>query len=214
MADPKKPGRGAGQSPLASSPGDFPKRRELIVVARPEAGLRASAAGVASVAGRDVSLLSSLLTSEGVRLKPLFGESEEQIRAQAAALQASAGNVPDLSVYYHVDAPDEKLDYLAEAFRRQGVVEAAYVKSPAEPAVTAPLQVQGLNLMQPREEDAPPVTPDFTANQGYLVKKGLIIVLLMLLLPTSRPTKAIWMRLRGGSMPDMHGPSRGAVALA
>src|SRR6266853_1548970 len=168
MPDSRKPARGAGQPPGTSSPGDFPKQRELIVVAKPEAGLRSTPSGVASVAGMDITPLAGLLASENLRLKPLFGDSEEQVRAQAASLPASAGIVPDLSVYYHVEAPDEKLDYLAESFRQHGVVEAAYVKPPAEPAAAAPLRMEGLNTMLPREEDAPPVSPDFTANQGYL----------------------------------------------
>jgi len=127
MPDSRKPARGAGQPPGTSSPGDFPKQRELIVVAKPEAGLRSTPSGVASVAGMDVSPLAGLLASENLRLKPLFGESEEQVKAQAASLPASAGIVPDLSVYYHVEAPDEQLDSLAESFRQHGGVEAAYV---------------------------------------------------------------------------------------
>jgi hypothetical protein len=168
MAESKRPAKGAGHPSGTAFPGDFPKRRELIVVAKPEAGLRSTTSGVASVAGMNVSQLDGLLASEGVRLKPLFGDSEEQVKARAAAFPAAGGIMPDLSVYYHVEAPDEKLDYLAEAFRKHGAVDAAYVKPPAEPAAAAPLQLQQLNFMLPREEDAPAVTPDFTASQGYL----------------------------------------------
>src|SRR5262249_34678406 len=136
--------KGAGHSPGAVSPGDFPKRRELIVVARPEAGLRATAAGGMSVAGMDVSPLAGLPAAENVKLTPLFGESEEHVKAQAAAMPSAAGNVPDLSIYYHVDAPDEKLDDLAEQFRNHTAVAGAYVKPPAEPAV-APHRIEQLN---------------------------------------------------------------------
>ena len=77
--------------------------------------------------------------------------------------------LPDLSVYYHVEAPDEKLDSLAEQLRKQSAVMAAYVKPAAEPAATAELmEMRGVNDMQPQTEEAPAVTPDFTANQGYL----------------------------------------------
>lgn len=147
---------------------DFPKQRELIVMANPQAGLRATGVGLASVSGIDVAPLVGFLASEGVTLKPLFGTSEEQIQAEAKLLAPSAANVPDLSVYYHVEAPDEKLEYLAAEFRKHSAVNAAYVKPPAEPAATGPLQIERLNDMLPREEEPPAVSPDFTANQGYL----------------------------------------------
>ncbi|MES1257814.1 MAG: S8 family peptidase [Acidobacteriota bacterium] len=168
MAESKRPAKGAGHTSGTSFPGDFPKRRELIVVAKPEAGLRATTSGVTSVAGMNVSQLDGLLAAEGVRLMPLFGDSEDQVKARAASFTPAAGILPDLSVYYHVEAPDDRLDSLAAAFRGHAAVEAAYVKPPAEPAAAAPLQLQQLNFMLPREEGAPAVTPDFTASQGYL----------------------------------------------
>lgn len=144
-------------------PEDFPAERELIVVAKRELGLRATREGVASVTGADVSPLEALLASEGITLEPLFGVSEERIQAQAASLVAETGaEVPDLSIYYRVEAPDERLDELAERLRQVGAVEAAYVKPPAEPA-----QIR-LNDMAPSVKEAPVVTPDFTARQGYL----------------------------------------------
>jgi hypothetical protein len=149
-----------GGSPM---PEDFPAERELIVVAKREFGLRATREGVASVTGADVSSLEALLASEGISLESLFGVSEERIQAQAASLVAETGaEVPDLSIYYRVEAPDERLDELAERLRQVGAVEAAYVKPPAEPA-----QIR-LNDMAPSVEEAPVVTPDFTARQGHL----------------------------------------------
>lgn len=155
------------EQPGPMSPGDFPRRRELIVVAKPDAQLRATPQGVRSLSGADVGSLSDVLNKEGLTLKPLFG-SEDDVQAAARALVPSADNVPDLSVYYHVDAPDERLDALAEELRRHSTVEAAYVKPPAEPAVAGVMEMQGLNDMRPSDEDAPAVTPDFTGNQGYL----------------------------------------------
>jgi len=71
--------------------------------------------------------------------------------------------VPDLSVFYRVDAAPERFDTLAEQLREIDVVEAAYVKPPAEPP-----QLAQVNDMVPTEVDAPPTTPDFTASQVYL----------------------------------------------
>ena len=157
----------SGGGPSASE--GFPSRRELIVIAKPEAGLRATKDGVASAAGADVSALSELLASEGVTLKPLFGLSEDRMRDRTASLAAeTTEEVPDLSVYYHVDAPDERLDQLAESLRQLDAVEAAYVKPPAEPPAVATEEIKALNDMQPRSDEPPVVTPDFTANQIYL----------------------------------------------
>lgn len=136
--------------------------RELIVIVQPEVGLRATTEGVRSTAGADVSSLSNLLASENVTLQPLFGISEERLRQQALSSASVTGTeVPDLSVYYRVEAPDERLDELATRLQELDVVRAAYVK----PAAEIPLR---LNDMVHLATDAPPVTPNFTSRQGYL----------------------------------------------
>jgi hypothetical protein len=113
----------------------FPGGRELIVIAKSETGLRARPEEIASVTGADVDPLRDLLASEGATLQPLFGVSEERLHAEAARVDATgAEEVPDLSVYYQVQAPDERLDDLAESLRQMDGIEAAYVKPPAEPA--------------------------------------------------------------------------------
>ena len=143
--------------------GDILFKRELVVVAKHDLGLRATTEGVASVTGADVSPLSALLASEGLSLEPLFGASEERLQARAAMLAAETSvEVPDLSIYYHVKAPDERLDELAERLRQTDGIEAAYVKPPAEPAEFR------LNDMAPRADEPPVVTPNFTARQHYL----------------------------------------------
>lgn len=140
-----------------------PSKRELIVVARRDLGLRATREGAASVTGADISGLTRLLASEGLALEPLFGVSEDRLQARAASLTAETGaELPDLSVYYHVEAPDERLDDLATRLRQSDGIEAAYVKPPAEPALFK------LNDMAPQAEEAPASTPDFSLRQGYL----------------------------------------------
>jgi hypothetical protein len=113
--------------------------------------------------------LTDLLASEGITMEPLFGLSEERMRDRTASLAAETGEAPpELSVYYHVDAPDERLDDLAEALLRIDLVEAAYVKPPGEPPVAATEEAELLNDMQPAAEEPPIATPDFTARQIYL----------------------------------------------
>ena len=140
--------------------------RELIVMARPDFGLRATGgAAMASAAGADVRALNKLLDSEQLVLEPLFGASEERLQAQTSAMAAESGaELPDLSVYYRVQAPDERLDGLAERLVKMDCIEAAYVKPPAVPADFD----FRFNTMPALGLDAPAMTPDFTARQGYL----------------------------------------------
>jgi hypothetical protein len=134
MAKSTKSGSGATSSDSLDQE-SFPSKRELIVITKPNFGLRVSRDGIASVTGADVSSLENVLGAEGVTLKPLFGINEDRIQAKTALLAAETGSdVPDLSVYYQVEAPDERLEELAERLRQLEGIEAAYVKPPAEPA--------------------------------------------------------------------------------
>lgn len=117
-------------------------KRELIVIFRREAGLRVTKGEFKSSKGIDVTPLTNLLASEGIVIYPIFALSEEELESQ---------EIPDLSVYYKIDASDHRLDQLAEYLRSLNFVEAAYVKPPTL-------------LGQPPN----PPTPDFTNHQGYL----------------------------------------------
>lgn len=109
-----------------------------------------------------MSDLADTLARAGGMLHALFGVSEERLKQETSLLGvAAAVQVPDLSVYYKVEAPDERLEELAEALRTHELVEAAYIKPPAE-------LPQVLNDMAPAPEEAPPTTPDFSTRQGYL----------------------------------------------
>src|SRR5215216_4796184 len=129
----KKPQRRAKPRRRETTPapegGGLTSEPELIVIAKQDLGLRATREGVRSVRGADVSPLTDLLASEGVTLKPLFGVSEERLQARRRSLVAETGrDVPDLSFFYRVEAPEERLDDLAEQLREMEEVEAAYVK--------------------------------------------------------------------------------------
>lgn len=155
-----------GYNPMSEG---IPLERELIVIAKREAGLRATREGVASFEGVDVTSLAGLLASEDVSLVPLFGTSEERLKYKAASLAPETGiEVLDLSIYYRVKAPDEKLDELAERFLQLDVIEAAYVKPLGEPPIVPDDPSRGLNDMLPSMEEPPVVTPDFTNRQSYL----------------------------------------------
>lgn len=134
---------------------------ELIIVAKADAGIRARQGGieVESLGGGDARALNRLL-GDDVRLVPLFG-NEDRMLAHTAARAAEGGpGTPDLSVFYRVEAPLGRLATLAAKLIDDDLVEAAYIKPPAEPA--------SINDMAPDSHDAPPATPNFTANQLYL----------------------------------------------
>jgi hypothetical protein len=154
----------------------LPSQRMLVVIARPEVEVRARGASVASAAGADVSELNRILVSSGATIRPLFGASEERVQAKAMAAMPSAPSdeLARMHLFYTVEAPDEKLDALAQQFAAAASVAGAYVTPAPQPASMPEAVVRErdvdlrlLNAMRPREEVAP-ATPDFTLRQGYL----------------------------------------------
>ena len=108
---------------------------ELVVVTRRQAGFRASAGRFTSAAGENVSGLQRLLTTYAASMTPIFGPTEERVMARLAAQSESAqAPMEDLSVFYRVDAPAERLEELREQLAASEVVEAAFLK----PAVELP----------------------------------------------------------------------------
>ena len=140
----------------------FASPRELIVVTRPEAGLRASAGRFESIADRSAETLQQVLKRYRASMVPLFGATEERVQLEAAGLARGAdASVPDLTRFYRVDVQVEEADELAAALADDELVDSAYVKPGAEPPI------MDLDLA-PTSEEAPSTSPDFTARQGYL----------------------------------------------
>ena len=152
--------KSSGRRPPPSTPGiGIPTSpAELIVIAEPQARLRARGGVVTAAFGVDTSGLAAVLESAGATMRPLFGASEERAMVAAAPLAAAGG--PDLSTYYLVEASEDQLEKLAAQLRRDPSVHAAYVKPPASPPV--------MDAAPADPDVAPPTTPDFTANQFYL----------------------------------------------
>ncbi|MDQ1044101.1 S8 family peptidase [Streptomyces sp. V4I2] len=154
------------QGPGASGPGPdgsgFSYRgaeQELVVVARPEARLRAGAEGVRSAAGADVSALNMFLSDEQLSLEPLFG-SEERLQQSAAA---GPEDVPDLALFYRVRGGQNRAQELRARMAALPGVDTAYVKPRAVPASLGQIGEDTRRL-----KEGAPVTPDFTGRQGYL----------------------------------------------
>jgi hypothetical protein len=135
-------------------------RPELIVVADPAAALRVSSDGISSPGRADVRSLTRIAGRSGRTLTPLFGPEERVLRAAEVLRPMAEGPVPDLSVYYRLEAPDDQLEELAEELAGVEGVQGAYVK----PAVESPV----MGVESPMSTEAPAVTPDFSTRQGYL----------------------------------------------
>ena len=126
-----------------------PSPRELIVIARPEVGLRVTDKGVESLKYFDVKFLNDLLRNPERSLRPLFRPSKELPKRGDDYGRIKGGvALPDLSVYFRLFAPDEELESLARQLLRQPIIETAYVKPGAVPPVW------DTNIL---EEDGPPL---------------------------------------------------------
>ena len=173
MAKSKKPRRSASNADAPDTAG----QAELVVVATPDAGLRARGGDLASTHDVDLSPLRKALDAAGAQLEPMFAASED--RARAGLPQGRAPDAAeDPGLFYHVEAPADALEALAETLNDLDTVEAAYVKPPADlPVEVAEMpevdeaedvELAPLNDMAPAEDEPPMATPNFTARQGYL----------------------------------------------
>ncbi len=164
MTDQVQPPQGPGNAGPGPDGAGFTYRgaeQELIVVARPEARLRAETAGMRSAAGADVSALNMFLSDEQLALEPLFGNEE---RIQAATPPQQAG--PDLTLFYRVRGGRERAQELRSRMAALPEIETAYVKPGAVPATLGP--PRQTTEENKRLKEGAPETPDFTSRQGYL----------------------------------------------
>jgi hypothetical protein len=171
MTDQVQPTQGPGTAGPGPDGAGFTYRgaeQELIVVARPEARLRAAAEGVRSAAGSDVSALNMFLSDEQLALEPLFG-GEDRLRQSAAA---GGGDGPDLALFYRVRGVESRAQELRSRIAALPGIDTAYVKPGAVPASVGSVG-RGANGSASaddgrRTKEGAPVTPDFTSRQGYL----------------------------------------------
>lgn len=138
--------------------------RELVVVVKPEVGFRMGldSASPPSIIAGNLNPLTNLLSSEGVIMRPLFGRNEDRIKQETIGIPNIPGiGIPDLSVFYRIDAHDDRLENLAEQFRKLDFVSLVYIKPVPELPV---IKITGV----PSPAAPPSITPDFVGLQGYL----------------------------------------------
>ncbi len=145
--------------------------RELIVIAKRDAGMRASPTGVSTARGINSSPLEKLLRETKTTLTPLFGKSEDVLLKEFMAENPSSDEKDtNQHLFYHVDAPDEELDQLCEKFLKNPLIDGAYVKPQGEPPIAPDSETETEEplISTPSIDGVPATPPDFTSRQGYL----------------------------------------------
>ena len=151
--------RRSGAKPLPS-----PEMAEVVTRFKPEAGVRLVKSKLASISGADVTNVQNRLARvPGLALRRLFDQTEAALLDQVASVAAATKLVvPDLSLYYTTEVAYEEASKLVKDLIKEPLVEAVYIKPPAEPAGLFDDELVTLTA------EAPPATPNFVANQEYL----------------------------------------------
>ncbi|KAI9892930.1 MAG: hypothetical protein M1814_000814 [Vezdaea aestivalis] len=148
---------------------------ELIVVLKPQYrfALLQDVGLVSHVAAAEATPIQDILNNYNASLNLLFGHDEQRLRTQQVSATATAStlglanvvaNSPDLSAFYNVQAPVDKLEELATSLNALSQVEAAYVK----PAGSPPILLEAIPSLPPSSSGPPAATPNYISRQGYL----------------------------------------------
>jgi len=143
-------------------------RAELICMTSAEAQVRITTQGATSAKGTDIGELNQLASAPDITMTPLFGTDLQRLLASALGGEVTTEIAERMSRCYHVEAPENRLEDLAEQLRQMHAVEAAYVKPQHELARIEMKQTEALNDMAPIDQEPATSTPDFTSRQGYL----------------------------------------------
>lgn len=137
---------------------------QVVTRFKPEAGIRLVESEFTSISGADVAKVQSLMGRvPGLVVQRLFDQTEAALLDQTAAVAAAAGaTVPDLSPYYTAELPFNGANRLVADLSKEPLVDAVYIKPPAEPAGLFDDELVTLTT------EAPLATADFMTHQGYL----------------------------------------------
>jgi hypothetical protein len=138
-----------------------PAPRELIVVVRPEIGLRLTIKGLDSLSGSPIDSLAALLDSANASLEPLFGISEDLLEFRFSNTLAETVKPGHWSRFYRLSVADSDWEVLARQMRAHPAVESVFIK----PGVEPPVRRSG-RILAPA--DAATVTEDLSNRQIYL----------------------------------------------
>jgi hypothetical protein len=141
---------------------------ELIVLAKPSSGLHAAPSGISGAPAAKADSLSKLLKAAKLTMEPLFGTSEERVRASMSApMMRSAPDTIDPATFYTLQGEVKNPKKLIADLLNEPAIEAAYYKPGGEPPIF--MDDGGAEAASaPTGEGPPAATPDFTSRQGYL----------------------------------------------
>jgi hypothetical protein len=167
---------GASTGSEPANPASGPKTSEIVVIFKPDAGVKTSIRGLVKVATHEPHPIQAILEPHGASLRPLFGPTEERVRqlmrrmegeaastsgvGEEATTEPRAAPSQDLSLFYHTHVPAQHAEDTRKLIFADKTVAAAYINPPAD----VPL----FSVPQPAPADAPAVTPNFLDRQGYL----------------------------------------------
>src|SRR5438045_5421010 len=111
-------------------------QRELVILLSGDSAPLALPGGLEGMSAAAEPALLDVLAQEGVTVHPLFLPPSSAGRPPSFGLEGasfdSAPAAAELQRFYYVEAPDDKLEDLAERLRAASSVAAAFVKPPAE----------------------------------------------------------------------------------
>ncbi|WP_189031088.1 S8 family serine peptidase [Paenibacillus albidus] len=148
----------------SSAAGRMPEnRRELIVISDPGV-LNPPESSLIQPLPTVHTLLSELSAEMGepFQLLPLFAREPEAETETVDMTAEMAEAIEGLHNFYRVDAPEDKLDQIAEKLRQDSRIQGAYVRP--EPEIPRPVALEPEKDVSP----LPSATPDFGERQGYL----------------------------------------------
>ncbi|KIW62878.1 hypothetical protein PV04_09770 [Phialophora macrospora] len=154
-----------------------PQAAEGLASRSADASSAADVSSTAEVAAEttDSPSVQDILDRHDASMMLMFGATTERVQndqahfsvmsAMGAATQEDSqapqtDDLPDMSLFHHVDAHPEKLEQLKSELLAHDDVDAAYIKPPVlPPLVSVPV---------PTKAQVPSTTPNFIGNQIYL----------------------------------------------
>ena len=139
--------------------------RELIVVLRDQ-----SEGPPLSFEANEILSNADYLKRANAIVHPLFRSALRQQMREVSefGMPSTPATNLDMSSFCRVGAPEYALDDLLKKLQSDPNVLCAYLKPPAEAPSLSGAFLPPVNTMQPSSIAAPPITPDFTPQQGYL----------------------------------------------
>ncbi len=140
------------------------KENRVVVLLKTEAKIRYTGTEFVSVAAADVSGLKKCLSKyNGANINRVFSQTEEVLEREVASLsETTTEEIPGLSSYYQITtAKEEDAKTLIKDLEKEDIVEKAYIEPPTYLALFD-------EMPSALGEEAPPATPDFSNQQGYL----------------------------------------------